>query len=82
MRHLGQKLIKRDADRLKIEGGDINIKIAKSDIVAYSYITNIKCHLNTPDNTIVQLGNIQIKNEGKLSTWYLSDLYQNNITKN
>jgi len=82
MRHLGQKLQDRKGDTLVISSGDINLKIAHSDSIEYSHITHIKCRLNDSNYSESQLGRIHIKNDGKSSVWNLSDLYQNNVTKN
>lgn len=78
MRHLGCNLIEKNGTELTISSGDILIKLKASDVVSHSQITQISCRLNTPNNSLRRIGNLEIANKGLESIWSFNNLNQNN----
>ncbi len=79
LKYLGCKLLDRNGDKLTIAGGDVKIHIEPSTKIEYSKITQIICRLNNKDNSITQLGNITITNQGTESTWNFNELHKKNL---
>ncbi len=77
MRHLGCSLLKKEGRTLTIAGGDVSITITPSTAIEFSRITQIKCGLNTEDNSVTHLGNLTITNLGTKSIWNFENLYKN-----
>lgn len=77
MRYLGCSLLKKEGKTLTIASGDVSTVITPSNTVQFSRITRIQCRLNTADNSVTKLGNLQITNQGTESVWNFENLYKN-----
>ncbi|AXT58981.1 hypothetical protein D1816_00970 [Aquimarina sp. AD10] len=78
LNYLGCKFLEKKGNILTIASEDIIINIQPSDQIEYSRITKIICRLNDKDDSITQLGNVTITNQGTESIWDFDELYRNN----
>ncbi|MDH7448153.1 DUF5829 family protein [Aquimarina sp. 2201CG14-23] len=76
--YLRCKLLKKNGETLIIKGGDVTVHIKPSKEIEYSRITRIICELNEKDQSITQLGNLTITNQGTKSIWNFDELHINN----
>ena len=74
--YLKCELIGQEGEKFIIDSGDIKIIIEQSNIVNYSQITQITCNLNEEDDSTIRLGNLTIKNQGKVSIWDFNQLHK------